>query len=111
MTPLRQRMVEDMRVRNMSPHTIDSYVRRVRQFAKHFGRSPEKLGPEHVRSYLVHFMKAASCCMQVLRVLARRPGSGLAGRDRNSGPVFARGFPPTRAPIATSGSAATRQPA
>ena len=45
MTPLRQRMIEDMQVRNLSPHTIDCYVRQVALFARYFNRSPELLGP------------------------------------------------------------------
>lgn len=53
-TTLRQRMVEDMRVRNYSPHTIDQYVREVRRFAEHYRRRPDMLGIEEVRSYLVH---------------------------------------------------------
>ena len=44
MTPLRQRMIEDMKLRNLSPHTIQAYVDRVAAFAKHFGRSPQHLG-------------------------------------------------------------------
>ena len=36
MTPLRQRMLEDMQIRNYSPHTIDGYLRYAAQFAKHF---------------------------------------------------------------------------
>jgi hypothetical protein len=36
MTPLRQRMLEDMQMRNYSPHTIDGYLRYAAQFAKHF---------------------------------------------------------------------------
>ena len=44
MTPLRQRMIEDMQVRNLSPHTIDCYVRQVAFFARYFNRSPELLG-------------------------------------------------------------------
>jgi site-specific recombinase XerD len=54
MTPLRQRMLEDMQVRNLSPHTQDSYVRQVAQFARHFDRSPEELGPTEIRSYQVY---------------------------------------------------------
>jgi site-specific recombinase XerD len=54
MTPLRQRMLEDMRIRNFSPHTQGQYIRRVAQFARHFGKSPDQLGLDDVRSYLVH---------------------------------------------------------
>ena len=54
MTPLRQRMLEDMQVRNLSPHTQESYVQQVSQFARHFGKSPETLGPEDIRTYQVY---------------------------------------------------------
>ena len=50
MTALRQRMIEDMRIRNYSPHTQKAYVRYAARFAGHFGRSPVELGPEHVRA-------------------------------------------------------------
>ena len=51
MTTLRQRMLEDMQVRNFSPHTQRSYVQQVSQFARHFQRSPDQLGPEEIRGY------------------------------------------------------------
>ena len=54
MTPLRQRMLEDMQVRNLSPHTQRAYVENVSKFARHFGRSPAVLGPEEIRAYLVY---------------------------------------------------------
>ena len=54
MTPLRQRMTEDMQVRNLSPHTKTCYVQQVSLFARHFRRSPEVLGPEDIRSYQVY---------------------------------------------------------
>jgi integrase/recombinase XerD len=56
MTALRRRYIEDLRVRNLSPRTIEAYVLRVAQFAKHFGRSPDKLGPEAIRVYQQHLL-------------------------------------------------------
>lgn len=57
MTPLRQRMIEEMQIRNLSPDTQKSYVLQVAQFARHFKQSPEALGPEHIRSYQLHLTK------------------------------------------------------
>ena len=54
MTPLRQRMIEDMQVRNFSPHTQSSYVLQVSLFARYFQKSPDQLGPEEIRSYQVY---------------------------------------------------------
>ena len=56
MTPLRQRMLEDMGIRNFSKNTQSSYVIQVRTFAKHFGQSPELLGPEEIRAWQVHLL-------------------------------------------------------
>src|SRR3982750_693565 len=53
MTPLRRRMIEDMRLRNFAPRTIQVYVERVVTFAKHFGKSPDRLGAADVRAYLL----------------------------------------------------------
>jgi len=53
MTPLRQRMIDDMRIRNLSPHTQRSNVEHVSRFARHFGKSPDQLGPDAIRTYQV----------------------------------------------------------
>ncbi len=57
MSPLRRRMLEDMQIRNYSPHTIDGYLRYAAQFAKHFGTSPDRLGAEHIRTYQLHLLQ------------------------------------------------------
>jgi integrase/recombinase XerD len=57
MTPLRQRMIEDLQLRNYSSETVKAYVRYVALFAKHFGRSPEQLTPEHARQYQLHLLR------------------------------------------------------
>ena len=54
MTPLHRRMGEDMQVRNLSPCTQDTYSQQVSLFARHFGRSPELLGPEQICAYQVN---------------------------------------------------------
>ena len=57
MTALRQRMLEDLQVRNYAPTTVAAYVRGVAEFAKHFGKSPELLGPEQIREYQLYLIK------------------------------------------------------
>ena len=54
MTSLRRRMLEDMQVRNLSPHTQTSYVQHVARFARHFQQSPACLGPEDIRAYQIY---------------------------------------------------------
>ena len=51
LTPATQRMAEDTLIRNMAIRTIDSYTYRVDRFAKHFGKLPDDLGPEEIRSF------------------------------------------------------------
>jgi integrase/recombinase XerD len=50
MTPLRQRMLEDLRIRNYSPSTVRAYIRCVADFAQHFDKPPDKLGSEEICS-------------------------------------------------------------
>jgi integrase/recombinase XerD len=57
MTPLRQRMLEDMGIRNFAENTQLSYVQQVSAFARYFDRSPEELGPEQVRVYQSHLVQ------------------------------------------------------
>lgn len=51
MTPLRQRMLEDMRLRNLSAETQRSYIHYIAGFATHFNLSPDKLGLDDIRAY------------------------------------------------------------
>jgi site-specific recombinase XerD len=54
MTPLRQRMIEDLRIRGLSQQTIDSYVGSVARFARHFNTPPQNLTREHIRAFQVY---------------------------------------------------------
>ena len=56
MTPLRQRMLEELQRRNYSPATTRGYVLAVRQFAEHFGQFPEKLGADEIRQFQLHLL-------------------------------------------------------
>ena len=57
MTPLRQRMIEDMMLRNLTPGTIKAYVRCVADFARYFDASPEHLGSDQVRVFMLHLLQ------------------------------------------------------
>jgi len=55
-TPLRQRMIDDMRMRKLSPKTQDGYIRVVRQFAGFLGRSPDTASIEDLRGYPLYLV-------------------------------------------------------
>jgi len=57
MTLLRQRMLEDMGIRNLAENTQSAYLQQIIAYAKHFHRRPEDLGPEEVRTYQLYLTK------------------------------------------------------
>jgi integrase/recombinase XerD len=56
MTPLRQRMIDDMQLRNLAASTQRQYIAYVAGFAKYFGKSPEELDIEAVRQYQLYLL-------------------------------------------------------
>ena len=67
MTALRQRMQEELRLRNYSPETIRSYTGAVTDFARHFHKSPDQPGPEHIRIYLLCLVNERKLSWQTLQ--------------------------------------------
>jgi integrase-like protein len=56
-THLRTMMLEELQARNYADTTIRHYLRFVERLAQHFGKSPDKLGPEHLRTYQAYLLK------------------------------------------------------
>ena len=54
MTPLRQRMIDDMQLRGLSARTREVYVAAVRQLAGHYRRSPAEITKEELRQYFLY---------------------------------------------------------
>lgn len=61
MSELRQRYTQDLRLRNYAPKTVKAYVECVSLFARYFRRSPEHLGPEHIREYQLYLVEEKKC--------------------------------------------------
>jgi len=78
MTPLRRRMVEDMKIRNFTGSTQAGYIQCVAAFAEHFGKSPEHLGPEDVRVFLAFLVS----------------GGKIVNRTPSFPPIWKLIFPP-----------------
>ncbi len=57
MTQLRRKMLEELQRRNYSKSTIRYYLKAVANFVKHFGRSPDKLGPDELRTYQAYLLR------------------------------------------------------
>jgi integrase/recombinase XerD len=74
MTSLRQRMLEELRLRNLSEQTTRLYIGSVKRFSQYFRRSPEQLGPEQIREFLLHLIddrKSAPSTIQLYRSALR----------------------------------------
>jgi integrase/recombinase XerD len=56
-TPLRQRMLEELKLRNLSAETQRNYIHHIAQFAKHYGLSPDRLGLDEVRNYRLYLLE------------------------------------------------------
>ena len=56
-SPLRQRMIDDMRLRKLSPKTQTGYIRAVRRFAAFLGRAPDTANAEDLRRYQLHLVE------------------------------------------------------
>ena len=76
MTPLRQRMLEDMQVRNLAPATQRNYIHYVADFAQYFGRSPELLDAEAIHQYMLYLLnerklspESTNQCVSALKFL------------------------------------------
>ena len=70
MSVLRQRLIEDLQVRNYSPRTVEAYVAAVVKLAWHFKRSPDQLSSEDVRSFQVHLMTQKASWSQFNQIVA-----------------------------------------
>src|SRR5262249_16789698 len=93
MTPLRQRFIDDLQLRNRSPRTIEVYVLHLKEFARYFGQSPDQLGLDHAHRYILYLLhdkkaswSAYNQAVSALRFFYRvrlQPGPG-AGQPRGA---------------------------
>lgn len=76
-SPLRQRMLEDMAMRGLRHDTQRDYVRSVRSFAAFLKRAPDTTTPEDIRRFQVHQAESGvqpqsiNCSVSALRLIAR----------------------------------------
>ena len=84
MTHLRQKMLDELQRRNYSQNTVYTYLHAVEDFSRYFHRSPDRLGPDHIRQYQAYLFRerklqagTITCCTAALRFLyvktLRRP--------------------------------------
>jgi integrase/recombinase XerD len=74
MTPLRQKLIDEIQLRGFSPHTQDSYVRSVAGLAGFYHRSPDRLQDQEIKDYLLHLLreKKLACSSLIVAVSGLR---------------------------------------
>src|ERR1035441_891780 len=74
-------MLEELEGRNYSAGTTRRYLRFVERFAQHFGKSPDQLGPDDLRSYQAYLLRELKLCPgSVENHASAGSASGRAGR-------------------------------
>lgn len=68
MTPLRQRMIQDMQLRNLAPGTQQHYISAVAAFARYFNLSPDQLDVEAIRQYLLHLINERNLSAETINL-------------------------------------------
>lgn len=68
MTALRERMVEDMKIRGFTPGTQDKYLEAIKALAQHYHRPPDQLPQEQIRAYLLYLMETRKLAKSTLRL-------------------------------------------
>jgi integrase/recombinase XerD len=58
-TRLRKMMLDELQRRNYAQNTVRTYIKAIEEFARYFGKPPERLGPEQIREYQVHFVQGS----------------------------------------------------
>jgi len=90
MTPLRKKMIRDMQLRNLSPHTQKGYVNSVVALAQHYHRSPDQISPEEIQDYVIYLLNvrkiAVGGCHTILSGL-RFFYSVTLGQDKSRVPI------------------------
>ena len=99
-SPLRQRMIEDMAARKLNPHTQRSHIQSCRRFAAWLKRSPDTATPDEVRGFQLHLVESGtSICNRnrimtgvrfLFRVTLRRHDLAAGARTRPVVPVTAK---------------------
>ena len=101
MTRLRQRMIEDMEIRNLSPNTQLSYLQQVSGFAKYCHRSPEEVGPEEIRAYQVYLTTERKLAPGSLCIIASALRFSVQGHPQAR--LGRRGNPAAEETVQTAG--------
>lgn len=103
LNPLRQRMIEDMMIRNLSPATQQSYIYAVAKFSRHFGCAPDQLSLEQVRSYQLHLIRQKRSWSHVNQVAcALRFLYGITLGQTEAFERIVGGYKPNKLPLVLS---------
>ena len=74
MTPLRQKLIDEIQLRGFSIHTQDSYLRSVAGLARFYHRSPDQSADDEIKAYLLHLLrvKKLACSSLIVAVSGLR---------------------------------------
>ena len=95
MTHLRQKMLDELQRRNYSQNTICTYMHAVEEFSRYFHRSPDRLGPDHIRQYQAYLFRERKLQAGTIALLHR--GFAFSLRQDAATPVSARAHPISQA--------------